>query len=172
MACVRARSRAWQAENPEKVRASEAACYLARKAEILARGPDYSAANREKNRARHAAWRSANPDKVRANVELHRAANLDKNRAREAASRLAAREKIRGMLDLIARLELAEAVVEAVVEAVISFDEISPDPIWYADKWFEGSGATERRAWDRRHAAKTAAVAAYRAGKVKGSDNG
>lgn len=76
--CALARVRAWQAANPERVRARKAA---------------WAAANLEKARAQQAAWRAANPERLRAYAAEYRASNADKLRATSAAYYAANAEK-------------------------------------------------------------------------------
>ncbi len=108
--CNSAKSAAWKAANPAKVRATRAAYYAsnsekdnATSTAWRAANPDqarannaaYSAKNRVKINARTAAWNAANPDRVRATHAAWYAANHEKVRAKKAAYYAANREKAR-----------------------------------------------------------------------------
>jgi len=73
----RARSKAWAAANPEKVRAYHA-IYQEENAEALdAYQAEYRATHRAERAATAAAWRKANPDKAVAQAQRHRALKLN-----------------------------------------------------------------------------------------------
>ena len=64
--CRIATAVAWQAANPERVRAKNAAWYAANSEKCKAKDAAWRAANPEREKARHAAWRAANPEREKA----------------------------------------------------------------------------------------------------------
>lgn len=79
-ACARASSAAWQAANPEKVKARRAA---------------YRAANPDKLKASYASWASANPEKIKARNTHYHEANKERERETGAAYRAVNAEKLK-----------------------------------------------------------------------------
>ncbi|QJB21871.1 endonuclease VII [Xanthomonas phage FoX2] len=85
--CIRARTAAWYAANPERARANTAAWRAANTERHRAYAAAWRADNPERERASNAAWRAANPERKRAAVEAWTKANPDKATARWAARR-------------------------------------------------------------------------------------
>lgn len=78
--CMNARSAAWHAANPEKVKARKAA---------------YRAANPDKIKAGYSSWATANPEKIKTRNTTYHEANREKEKEAGAAYRAENAEKLK-----------------------------------------------------------------------------
>ena len=80
-ACEKARSAKWNAENPEKVKASRAKWHAENREKVKARKAKYRAENAEKEKAYRAKHRVENAEKAKAYVAKYRVENAEKVKA-------------------------------------------------------------------------------------------
>jgi len=80
-----ARSAAWRAANPEKMKAGKDRHYQENKAEVLAKCADYYQANKERVKARVKAYADANKEKIKERGRAYHKANRAAIKAKKAA---------------------------------------------------------------------------------------
>ena len=92
--CLNARTRAWQAANPDKVKAGKAAYRSANAEKIKSSYASWAAANAEKLRARMSEYHAANKERDRSNGIAYRSENTAKVKAKNIAWRLKNPDKV------------------------------------------------------------------------------
>lgn len=94
-ACLKVRTTAWRAANPEKERARRAAWRAANPEKAKAATDAWRDANPDKQKASRAAWRESNSEKLKADIAAWRKANSEKVKADTAAWRATNPEKVK-----------------------------------------------------------------------------
>jgi Recombination endonuclease VII len=93
-AAARARTKAWNAANPERKRATDKAYHAANRERLSAYHRAYHEANRDRELARSKAWYAANRERAIAQGKAYRQANPERKRATDKAYYEANRAKI------------------------------------------------------------------------------
>ena len=93
--CMRARTSAWQAANPEKVRATKATYRAANTDKVKAAYESWASSNAERIKARMACYREANQEKLKKAAATYRAENADKLKAKNVAWRAKNPQKVK-----------------------------------------------------------------------------
>lgn len=92
---MRARASAWQAANPEKVKATKATYRAANTDKVKAAYEIWASSNAEKIKARMATYREANPEKLKNSAATYRVENADKLKAKNVAWRAKNPQKVK-----------------------------------------------------------------------------
>jgi 5-methylcytosine-specific restriction endonuclease McrA len=92
---MRARASAWQAANPEKVRAIKAAYRAANTDKVKAAYEIWASSNSEKIKARMAVYREVNPEKLKKAAATYRLENTDKLKAKNVRWRVKNPQKVK-----------------------------------------------------------------------------